>query len=537
MSHENNIQVSDYELLSDVNAGETAAYGQLVDRYQGKLFNFAFQIVGNADDAKDVAQDAFIKVLEALPRLKPDLNFSAYLYKTARNLAIDEITKRKRFGSSEALETKEEPGIHADPQRSVFLEEQKDQARAAVESMPENFRMALSLKELAGLSYDEISEVTGIPTNTLGKLLSRARLKFKQEFRMSEVNVEQLPKDCKDMLPMLSAYLDNELGDEQRFGVRNHLGDCAFCRLAMEEMAEASKSYRTFIPLVPPDELRAQTLSNLGITDATTSYLPTIETAGQMSSMAERARAGLNTLTRRLSGLSWRSRLAAGLAVVLLGSGGTVSGLYAVGALGNRDAAESGALKPSPTRPFIDPDVELPAPIVLPEVAENVAAGETESDESTDPTSAPARTTSTTPQASTTTAPATVTTPTSTTLPATTVPPDTTPPTVTTSPPDTELDDTPPSMPKVSVSQEGSNATLSWEPVEDQSEPVTYAVEIWATDGDIWYQIDAQYGLTATSHFHQMQEEQERWTVWAIDAAGNESGEAWGDLEWYIDFQ
>lgn len=80
---------------------------------------------------------------------------------------------------------------------------------------------------------------------------------------MSQVDVEQLSKECKEMLPLLSAFVDNELSQEERKKVEEHLKDCPLCRLALEEMTEASKSYRGIIPLIPPPNLQANVFARI----------------------------------------------------------------------------------------------------------------------------------------------------------------------------------------------------------------------------------------------------------------------------------
>lgn len=80
---------------------------------------------------------------------------------------------------------------------------------------------------------------------------------------MSAVDVDKLTSECKDMLPLISAYIDDELSDEKRASVEAHLDECPLCRLAMEEMTEASKSYRGIIPLIPPAALKTGVLERL----------------------------------------------------------------------------------------------------------------------------------------------------------------------------------------------------------------------------------------------------------------------------------
>lgn len=257
------MELADEQLVTNIMNGNQSDYTVLFERYQSNIYNFAHSIVGNAEDAKDISQDAFIKVFEALPKLKEKTKFSSYLYRTARNLAFDELKKKKRFASPDALEWEKDSKIDADPQRTLLLGEQQTEVQNIAAKLNDEYRTVLTLRELQDLSYDEIASIMEIPKNSVGVLLLRARLKFKQEFRMSQVDVDKLTKECKDMLPLLSAYVDNELSEEDREKVEKHLDDCPLCRLALEEMTEASKSYRGIVPLIPPPSLKENVISKI----------------------------------------------------------------------------------------------------------------------------------------------------------------------------------------------------------------------------------------------------------------------------------
>jgi len=257
------MELADEQLITNIVDGNHSDYTVLFERYQSNIYNFAYSIVGNAEDAKDISQDAFIKVFEALPKLKEKTKFSSYLYRTARNLAFDELKKKKRFATPDALEWEKDSKIDADPQRTLLLGEQQTEVQKVAAKLNDDYRTVLTLRELQDLSYDEISSIMEIPKNSVGVLLLRARLKFKQEFRMSQVDVDKLTKECKDMLPLLSAFVDNELSKEDREKVEKHLDDCPLCRLALEEMTEASKSYRGIIPLIPPPSLKENVISEI----------------------------------------------------------------------------------------------------------------------------------------------------------------------------------------------------------------------------------------------------------------------------------
>jgi RNA polymerase sigma-70 factor (ECF subfamily) len=257
------MDIVDEQLVTSASNGDASAYSSLFEKYQGGIYNFAYSLVRSPEDAKDIAQEAFIKVFEALPRLQEGAKFSSYLYRTARNLAMDELKKQKRFGAPDQLDLEKDDHIYSDPQRSLLLQEQQSDVRKAAANLADDYRMVLALRELQDLSYDEISSVMEIPKNSVGVLLLRARLKFKQEFRMSQVDVEKLSKECKEMLPLLSAYVDNELSDEERQRVQRHLDDCPLCRLTIEEMTDSSKSYRGFIPVLPPPDLKANVFARI----------------------------------------------------------------------------------------------------------------------------------------------------------------------------------------------------------------------------------------------------------------------------------
>lgn len=247
--------IAEASLVTAARAGDGAAYGELFSRYQSRIYNYAYGIAGNREDAADIAQEAFARVFQALPRLTGDLNFSAYVYRTTHNVAVDAVKGRSHFVAPEVLDLQVESSLRADPERVALVQEQQQQAWQAAFRLSDDHRAILTLRELHDLSYQEIADIMDMPRNTVGVLLSRARLRFKEAFRMSSIDIDKLTAECRDMLPLLSAYLDDELDEKKRARVESHLEQCAFCRLALEEMAESSRSYRALLPLLPPAAL------------------------------------------------------------------------------------------------------------------------------------------------------------------------------------------------------------------------------------------------------------------------------------------
>ncbi|MHB1361701.1 MAG: sigma-70 family RNA polymerase sigma factor [Thermoleophilia bacterium] len=246
------MELSDNELAVLAGKGDPEAYRWLFDRYRKPVYNFVYRLVDNAEDASDIVQDAFIRIYSVLGATEIQ-NFSAYLYRTAKNLAYDEMRRRARFADfDEEMLLPEDPNIYADPQRALLLGEQIETVRRAARGLNENQRAALILRELQELDYDQMSDVLESNRNAVGALLSRARLKFREELRMAQVSTDQCPSGCEEVIAMLSPYIDGELTAAANEKVEAHLEDCTFCLAALEEMKEASRSFRMFLPVVPP---------------------------------------------------------------------------------------------------------------------------------------------------------------------------------------------------------------------------------------------------------------------------------------------
>ena len=263
----------DSTIVAAAVAGNTESLGELFGRYEQKLYNYAFRLAGNREDALDISQEAFVKVFEALPKMADrEIDFAPYLYRTAHNVAIDTIRSRSRQTSPEPLEFQADESLDASPERALLLGEQRGRIRDATLGLPENYREVLALRELQGLSYDQIGEALGMSRTNVGVTLMRARLKLKVAIRMSYVDVDALVKECADMLPLLSAMIDDELSGDERERVEAHLEGCPLCRLALEQMTEATERYRGFIPLLPPPALKANVLHRLGMQQVSASW-------------------------------------------------------------------------------------------------------------------------------------------------------------------------------------------------------------------------------------------------------------------------
>ncbi len=186
MSHEPR-SPTDEELVRSVLAGDRERFGELVERYQGRLVNYLYRLVRNLDEAHDLAQEVFVRVYQALDRFDPQYRFSTWLFRVAQNAAIDVIRKR-RF----RLVPLSRPDEDGEGSWEIELEaggpsaldtlqnEERDvRVRAAIDGLPWEYRELILLRHYGELAYEEIAEAKGMPLGTVKNKLFRARQMLK----------------------------------------------------------------------------------------------------------------------------------------------------------------------------------------------------------------------------------------------------------------------------------------------------------------------------------------------------------------------
>lgn len=260
-------------------AGDGGAFATLYERYERRAYNLAYRLTASEDDAADAVQDAFVKVLRRLPQLEDrELAFGSYLFTATRNASYDLMQKRKRAEPSDAIPEAAVPigaaagggfGLdpgnpHEDPDRKLLLESQQEEIRAANERLPERQREALALRELEELSYDEIAEIMEMNRNSVAQLISRARLKLRDELRGGALaSIAVSSPECERALPLIAMRDDGQLdvaGDDAAW-LDGHLSGCHTCRLGVEAMQEAGTSYRAWAPLAAAPWLFEETMA------------------------------------------------------------------------------------------------------------------------------------------------------------------------------------------------------------------------------------------------------------------------------------
>jgi RNA polymerase sigma-70 factor (ECF subfamily) len=168
-------------LIQAVQSGDRDAYRDLVDRYRRRVVALALEVTRSAEDAEDVAQETFVKAYLSLKDFKGQSSFYTWIYRIALNMAIDVRRKVARQGGK-ALEFDERVALGAsdlklveEPDKTLERKQDAQVLEAALQQLSEEQRIVLTLRELDGLSYDEIADVVGISKGTVMSRLHYAR--------------------------------------------------------------------------------------------------------------------------------------------------------------------------------------------------------------------------------------------------------------------------------------------------------------------------------------------------------------------------
>ncbi len=184
-------QTGDRELIAAVLKGDQESFSELVERYQGRLVNYLFRLLRDVDEAHDLAQEVFLKIYQALDRYDPQYKFSTWLFRVARNAAIDRIRKRRlKFVSMDRRRTDDGPegtweptSTAAGPYSNLRNVERGGAIQRAIDDLPWEYRQLIVLRHYGELTYDEIATSQQMPLGTVKNKLFRARQMLKEKLR------------------------------------------------------------------------------------------------------------------------------------------------------------------------------------------------------------------------------------------------------------------------------------------------------------------------------------------------------------------
>jgi RNA polymerase sigma-70 factor (ECF subfamily) len=179
----------DRQLVDDARRGDKGAFRALVQRYQRRAFSVALGMVHDPDDARDITQEAFLKVHKNLGTFEGDARFFTWMYRIVINLCIDHLRKKRgenvEFDDARGHEEDDESGIAPrrlgfDPQQALSDRELRGRIQGALAKLSAPHRAVLLMREVEGLSYQEMAESAGVSIGTIMSRLFHARKKMQK---------------------------------------------------------------------------------------------------------------------------------------------------------------------------------------------------------------------------------------------------------------------------------------------------------------------------------------------------------------------
>ena len=180
----------DAELIAASLSGQTDAFGVLVVRYQNRLYNTLVHTLGSAEDAHDVAQDAFSRAFQKLATFEGRCAFYSWLFRIAHHCAVNH--RRRNWRSTASLDAAREqagndpadPSDFSRPDHDLEVSERQVMVRTALQRLPDEYRTILVLREIDGLNYEEIADAIDCPIGTVRSRIHRARLELRSKLEV-----------------------------------------------------------------------------------------------------------------------------------------------------------------------------------------------------------------------------------------------------------------------------------------------------------------------------------------------------------------
>ncbi len=183
-------------LVQRCQSGDLEAFGELIAPYEKKVYNLAYRMSRDAEEAKDLAQEAFVKAYLALPGFRGEASFATWLFRIVANVCTDALRKRRQqevVSLGRQVETSdgevmlELPDAGAGPSDVLEDLERQHAVERAVRSLPAEFRLVVVLRDIHGYSYEEIASIAGVNIGTVKSRLNRARQRLRELLQDGEL--------------------------------------------------------------------------------------------------------------------------------------------------------------------------------------------------------------------------------------------------------------------------------------------------------------------------------------------------------------
>jgi len=169
----------DTEWVRQTLEGDGRAFQELVEQYQGRVFRISLGVLGNREEARDVAQESFLRVFRSLSRFRLGQNFYTWLYRIVINLSIDALRKRSQDRQVAFEDLDETMGVVCPPESEMNQQDLKGRVKAVLDLLPRKYRVVLVLRDIEELGCQEIAHIIGCTHATARWRLHKARKMFK----------------------------------------------------------------------------------------------------------------------------------------------------------------------------------------------------------------------------------------------------------------------------------------------------------------------------------------------------------------------
>lgn len=184
--------------LEQARQGDQVAFGRLVEAYQGPVFNLAYRMLGNAQEAEEAAQEAFIRAYTRLDSYDPKRKFTTWILTITSNYCIDQLRKRRHVMLSVDEPLPPHPALHADktdgPEPQLVQTEREAMVQSLLQTLPEDYRQTVVLRYWYEMSYEEIADVMDTSVSAIKSRLFRARRRLAEASAMDESDTELEPQ-------------------------------------------------------------------------------------------------------------------------------------------------------------------------------------------------------------------------------------------------------------------------------------------------------------------------------------------------------
>ncbi|MFT3842611.1 MAG: sigma-70 family RNA polymerase sigma factor [Myxococcaceae bacterium] len=247
----------DRQLLERARAGDASALDDLLHRYEKPVFRFGLRMCGSEEDAKDVLQETLVAAFKGLPEFRGDAELSTWLFQIARSFCVK--ARRKPAGAPAQLAPLDAPEARgvaselAGPDAKAHAREIGDVLQAAIRALPDDWREVVVLKDVEGLSAEEMAKVLGEDVAAVKSRLHRARLQLRENLDTLLGADDPANAPCPELASELAGFAAQEIDQAACVRIEAHLRRCPRCRAACDSLQRTVSLCRR----IPGDEVPA----------------------------------------------------------------------------------------------------------------------------------------------------------------------------------------------------------------------------------------------------------------------------------------